>query len=104
MTIGEAQPQLENFPAELKQLRRWLCWKLETRDGRLTKPPYVAGSGKRATKNNPADWRTYEEAVAQSSDQYNGVGVALKKEDGYVLIDQDHCIDPQTGEIADWAL
>lgn len=105
MTIAEAQPSLSQFPAEVKAIPHWVCWKLEMRKGKATKPPYVAdGSGKRASVTDPATWRTYEEATGQSSDDYAGVGFVLTEEDGLVFIDLDHCIDAVSGLIADWAL
>jgi len=32
---------VENIPAELKALPQWLLWRLETRDGKPTKVPYL---------------------------------------------------------------
>jgi putative DNA primase/helicase len=34
---------------------------------------------------------------------YSGVGFVFSSGDPYTGIDLDHCIDPETGEIAPWA-
>ena len=33
---------LEHIPPELKELRQWLLWRREIRDGKFTKVPYQA--------------------------------------------------------------
>jgi putative DNA primase/helicase len=32
--------KFDKIPDELKTLRQWLLWRLEERDGRMTKVPY----------------------------------------------------------------
>jgi putative DNA primase/helicase len=90
----------QQFLGELKQVRRWLLWRSEARNGvRATKVPCSAGGG-RASSTDPGTWCTYEEAVAVV-DHYEGMGFAVG--DGTVLIDLDGCRDPETGAIQAWA-
>jgi AAA domain len=79
---------------ELQQQRRWILWKLETVNGKLTKVPYQP-SGRKAMANNPATWRTYAECAAVAS-QFSGVGVVLG--DGVWGVDLDQCCDAVTGK------
>jgi len=50
---------------ELKQLKRWVCWKLTTLPGKEkpTKVPYMP-SGRKAESDDPATWSTYAERLA----------------------------------------
>ena len=91
------------FPQTLKQLRRWILWRLETRDGAQTKVPYRI-DGVRASITNPNDWTDFETACrAFDPARYNGLGFVLTKEDGIVCIDLDGCIGDD-GKICDEAL
>jgi hypothetical protein len=76
---------------ELKQQRRWVCWRREVVKGKETKVPYQP-SGKRAMSNNPATWRTYAECAAVSQ----LVGIVLGN--GVVGVDLDKCCDAVTGK------
>jgi len=80
------------FPQTLKQLRRWILWRLETRDGAQTKVPYRI-DGVRASITNSNDWTDFDTACrAFDPARYNGLGFVLRKEDNIVCIDLDHCI------------
>jgi putative DNA primase/helicase len=88
---------LDNIPNELKVLKQWVCWN-------STKFPINARTGNKAEVNNPDTWCTFEEArEGVLSGKYKGVGFVLTKDDPYVIIDLDHVIDPDTGEIQPWA-
>jgi len=39
---GKAAQNFQSIPSELRALPQWVCWKLETVAGRLTKVPYSA--------------------------------------------------------------
>ncbi|MDP9439050.1 MAG: hypothetical protein M3P49_09925, partial [Actinomycetota bacterium] len=66
---------LDNIPKEMRQYDHWLVWKLEKRDGKLTKMPYIAGGVGRASSTDSRTWRTFEEAVeAFKTGRYNGIG------------------------------
>jgi len=95
----------ENIPAELKQLRRWVCWRYEMREGKWTKPPIVAGSQEYANSTDEATWRTFDESLAayhKHPDFYDGIGFSLCEADGFVGIDIDHVRDAATGKLNLW--
>jgi putative DNA primase/helicase len=92
----------ENIPEELKARRQWVCWRLEERDEKLTKVPYVAGTARRASSTDPMTWRTFAEALAAyeaGEPPYDGIGFVFSPEDPFVGIDIDGCRDPESGEI-----
>ena len=91
-------------PAELRRLHQWVLWKYETRDGKLTKPPYQ-GNGYPASSTDPDTWVSFDDALAAyhaGGGTFSGIGVVVREENGLVGIDLDHCVDPETG-IEDWA-
>ncbi len=49
----------------MRDLRQWVCWRQEERDGKPTKIPYSSVTWKRASSNNSETWAGYEEAVSQ---------------------------------------
>jgi phage FluMu protein Com len=93
---------LSNIPQTLKELSRWILWRLERRDGAETKVPYRT-DGLRASPTNPNDWTDFATAVnAFDPARYNGLGFVLTKEDNIVCIDLDECIG-EDGKICDEA-
>jgi putative DNA primase/helicase len=107
--IPKATPEgtaelLENIPEELRQRSQWLVWKLEDRDGKLTKVPYIAGGVGKASSTDSLTWRSFEEAVqALETGRYSGVGFVFSSGDPFAGIDLDKCRNPETGEIEEWA-
>jgi predicted P-loop ATPase len=76
----------------------WVLWRLETRKGKLTKPPYMP-CGRLASSTDPKTWTTFTEAeAAYRAGKGHGVGLALLKL-GLGAFDIDDCRDPETGEI-----
>src|SRR5829696_6807830 len=74
----------------MKDLRQWLCWRFEERDGKPTKVPY--------------DPRTGEKAVSECKKHgYDGLGFVFTPEDDLCGVDLDKCLDPETGELEGWA-
>jgi primase-polymerase (primpol)-like protein len=57
--IGEATgviaPIFENIPKVLTKRRQWVTWRLEERDGRLTKIPLHAGERAQGERERPHD-------------------------------------------------
>lgn len=95
----------ENIPAELKALPQWLVWKLVPRDGKPTKIPFDAKTGRAGKSNDPATWSGFDIALAAyRKGRYDGIGFAFAAGDGLCGIDLDHVIDPQSGVIEAWAL
>ena len=88
----------------MRDLRQWLVWRLEERDGKLTKIPYSPLMGQRAKSTDPETWASYEEAVRACKEHgYGGIGFVFTSEDDLCGVDLDKCLDPETGEIESWA-
>jgi CheY-like chemotaxis protein len=95
----------ETIPAELKPLRRWVCWRWVRRKGRWTKPPVDPRTGRLAKSTDPTTWGTFGEALAYLQahpGRVDGIGFVLG--DGFAGVDLDDCCDYQTGVIEPWAL
>lgn len=101
---AETLSLLDNIPEELRQRRQWLVWKLEQRDGKPTKIPYIAGGVGKASSTDSLTWRTFDEAVqALRTSRYDGIGFVFSSGDPYAGVDLDKCRDPETGELEEWA-
>jgi hypothetical protein len=88
----------------IRDLKQWLCWRTEERDGKPTKVPYSPLTGERASSTDPQTWAGYSEAVKASKEQgYGGIGFVFTPEDDLCGVDLDSCLDPETGEIQPWA-
>ena len=88
----------------ITDLRQWLCWRQEEREGKLTKIPYSPVTGHRASSTNPETWAGYQKAVRACKEQgYGGVGFVFTSEDDLCGVDLDGCLNPEIGEIEGWA-
>src|SRR5215208_5472644 len=88
----------------VRDLRQWLCWRSEEREGKPTKIPYSPITGGRASSTTPETWAGYEEAVRACKEEgYTGVGFVFTPEDDLCGVDLDGCLDPLTEEIEPWA-
>ena len=95
---------LDCLSEELRQRRQWVVWKLEERDGKPTKVPYIAGGSGKASSTDSLTWRSFEEAVqALETGRYNGIGFVFSSGDPFAGVDLDDCRDPETGELEEWA-
>src|SRR5215203_2721743 len=93
-------PETQN----IRDLRQWICWRSEERDGKLTKIPYSPLTGGKASCTSPDTWAGYSEAVAAyKKGGFNGLGFVFNKMDEFVGVDLDHCLHPKTGEVEPWA-
>jgi len=86
---------------DLKQMPVWLCWRYEERDGRQTKVPYSALTGKQTgtSQDHAGEWATFERVGAARG--YDGVGFVLPELPGgcaVFAVDIDHrdLADPMT--------
>ncbi len=96
--------------AELQKRRQWVVYCLEpdkNNPDRLTKVPYNARNGYKASSTNPKHWSTYEQAVsayknAKNADgkPFDGIGFVFNRD--MTGIDCDHCRD-ENGNIDPWA-
>jgi primase-polymerase (primpol)-like protein len=88
----------------MRDLRQWLCWRQEEREGKPTKVPYSPATGQRASSTNPETWTGYQEALRACKDQgYGGIGFVFTPEDEFCGVDLDRCLNPETGEMEGWA-
>ena len=51
------------IPSELIQVKQWLCWWFEIRNGKRTKVPIDPLTGKRASSTNPISWADFYTAL-----------------------------------------
>ncbi len=99
-TPGEPTPHdnFASFPAELKELVRWVNWRFVERDGESTKAPVDPNTWLPASCSDPDTWGTYADALERfNCDSVDGIGFQLG--DSYTGIDLDDCRDPRTGDI-----
>lgn len=91
--------------AALKDVRRWVAWKTEQRNGKDTKVPYAPTGGK-AKANDPRTWgaRAAAETEAARLTVPGNIGIQLGDHFGLALggIDLDSCRSAD-GVIATWA-
>jgi Protein of unknown function (DUF3987)/NrS-1 polymerase HBD domain len=88
----------------IQDLRQWLCWRIEERDGKPTKVPYAPLTGEKANTTNPETWASYSEAVeAYREHGYGGIGLVFSKDDPFCGVDLDGCLNPKAGEVKEWA-
>jgi len=73
------------------------------KDGRVDKPPHRVRAGQRvikADKTDPENWATFGEAqAAYERGDVDAVGFVFTKDDSFFVVDCDHVVDPETGEI-----
>lgn len=91
-----------NVPRELLAERRWVAWDRTLRnDGRPTKKPLQASTGREAKSNDPETWTTFGDACAAALRLNRAGGVGFMLAGGpWLGIDLDHVIDRTTGELA----
>jgi len=89
---------------DMRDLRQWLCWRSDERDGKPTKIPYSPLTGQRASSTSRGTWAGYEEAVRACEEHgYGGIGFVFTSEDDLCGVDLDGCLNADTGEIEPWA-
>lgn len=98
----QSDDPLPSVPAELKVLDRWVLWKAETRNGKVTKIPKQV-TGVQAKSNDPATWASYAEVCkALKRGDFDGVGFVFSTDGDYAGVDLDNCID-DNGKVRPWA-
>lgn len=89
MTLEELKQKYSNVPEELKKLKRWVCWRIEERDGNKTKVPVNALSGNYAKSNESITWSTFNIAINGCA-KYNCLGIGFMLGDGVFGVDLDN--------------
>ena len=105
-TTAVYPPVVENIPEEFTERPQWVCWRLEEREGKQTKVPYIAGTNRRASSTDLMTWRTFDQALAAyeaGEPPYDGIGFVFCSADPFVGVDLDDCRDPESGAVAEWA-
>lgn len=83
----------ENLPQELKECSQWVCWKYDWDGKKWTKPPYRP-NGYKADKTNPNHYSEFVIVMAAyQKGHFDGIGFVLTKNDPFVAIDIDHCLN-----------
>src|ERR1700683_4447312 len=111
--VKEVVPSKRTLDA-LAAAPRWVAWVEEIRNNKRTKLPKDPATGRNASvPTEPSTWGTRAAAekrwrrIKSQTDDPSGVGIVLGElpgTDHFLLgIDLDGCIDPQQGEVADWA-
>lgn len=91
---GSLADALARVPAELKAEARWVCWRREERNGRATKLPVDAHTGRMAKSTDPKTWATFDEAVAAVGRwRCDGVGFVFGPDRAFTGLDLDHVIE-----------
>lgn len=84
--------KLNQIPAELKNTPHWILWRSEVRNGKKTKVPYQI-NGEMAQSNNKRSWSTFPTIIKfYEQGDYDGIGFMFSKDDPFIGIDIDHCI------------
>lgn len=106
--IIDSQPG--NIPDELKQRAQFVCWRYaRSGDGashRWCKQPISPIHGKLAKTNSPESWSDFGTAVntfQRNTSDLAGIGYVFTDDDPFVGIDLDHCRDPESGKLIEWA-
>jgi hypothetical protein len=97
---------VRHIPDVLRQRPHWVVWRRQTVGGKLTKVPYSATTGRKASTTDAGTWAPFavaQGALAAPGASYDGLGYVFSADDPYAGVDLDHCRDPQTGHVAPWA-
>lgn len=90
MTIHKLNERYRNIPQELKTLKRWVGYKVETLiGGKKTKRPYNSLTGSMAKVNDSLTWSTFNLAISGCVKYgFDGIGFVLG--DGIFGVDLDN--------------
>src|SRR5579863_8075617 len=111
------------IPAELLSCPQWIAWWSVVGEGRRAqlpngrwsgvlkaqvkphKLPIDPHTGGLAASTRPATWSSAEDArAALKKWSLTGIGFVFSDSDAYGGVDFDNCRNPDTGQIAEWAL
>lgn len=96
---------LEQLPARLRRLDRWVLWRYLTRNGKPTKIPFDAKTGREASSTDSTTWSSLPEVVHAlgGGTTFSGLGFVFAEGDGLCGVDLDRAIDPGTKKLKPWA-
>ena len=90
--------QYENVPNSLKNLQRWVCFKIEEKDGKVGKFPINPINGKYAKSNDSMTWTAFNIAI-MGCVKYKCNGIGFMLGDGIFGVDLDNHPNETTGEL-----
>lgn len=106
-------PNPEGVPEKMRLVKRWAPWRAvwnpnaNKGKGKYEKIPHRAARPEYGLSNkNAAGWVSFDEAMSvylAHPDKFSGVGYLMTGPHGVTGVDLDHCVDPVSGEIAEWA-
>ena len=83
----------DGVPGEMKAQARWVCWRLVERDGRKTKTPVCAMTGRMASSTDSGTWCGFDEAVSACLRLgCDGIGFVFGPDRAYTGLDLDHVL------------
>lgn len=86
---------LQNIPAELRELKQWVVWRMPDKEPRRATAPT-----RPAKSNDPTTWSTFAAASAAcEKGRADGVGFVFAASGPHIGIDLDNCLDAKTGEL-----
>jgi hypothetical protein len=102
---GHDRADLPAALVPLTKLDRSCIWRWVERNGKRQKPPFQARDpDKHASTTDPTTWADYATALAAvQAGHGEGLTFVITPEDPYAVLDLDHCRDPRTGVIDEWA-
>jgi len=102
---GHDRADLPAALVPLSKLDRWCIWRWVERNGKRQKPPFQARDpDKHASTTDPTTWADYATALAAvRAGHGEGLTFVITPDDPYAVLDFDHCRDPRTGVIDEWA-
>jgi hypothetical protein len=94
----------DGIPAYLRERPQWVCWGYQQREGKWTKVPIDANSGRKAKSNDPATWADFGAALAAyRGRKLDGIGYVFAADGGEAGVDLDDARDAATGQLQPWA-
>jgi primase-polymerase (primpol)-like protein/archaellum biogenesis ATPase FlaH len=90
---SERMEQYKNIPESLKQVKQWVCFKLEPNEkkGKHDKIPKDPKTGYNAKANDPATWGDFQTAVKAVS-KYGFDGIGIEFANGIFGVDLDNVV------------
>lgn len=95
-----------NLPESIRELDQWVLWKIQDREGKVTKVPCTI-KGESCNAQDVQNQMSFQAALDKLRNskpgQFDGIGFVFKEGGGLTGIDLDKCADPDTGAIEPWA-
>jgi predicted P-loop ATPase len=83
----------DTIPQRLRDKNQWVLWRYTTRNGKRTKEPINAKTGRRASSTDPQTWTSFRIAL-QSKIKSDGLGYVFAGEE--TGIDLDHAYEKES--------